>query len=132
LIVLDASAGVPLLVGNVNLADRVFEVLRPHGSVAIPEVFDLEVLNALRRMLRSGEIGRDVAEGGLASLDRMRVQRYSHQSFRRRIWELRDSVTPYDAAYVTLAADLRVPLLTLDLRLLNSPVAGKLAEIITV
>ena len=35
----------------------------------------------------------------------------------RRCWELRDTVTDYDAAYVALAEALNVPLLTADARL---------------
>ena len=38
-----------------------------------------------------------------------------------RCWELRDNVTPYDAAYVALAEALGVPLLTADARLANAP-----------
>jgi predicted nucleic acid-binding protein len=34
-----------------------------------------------------------------------------------RIWELRDNLTPYDAAYVALAEALEVPLVTADQRL---------------
>jgi predicted nucleic acid-binding protein len=34
-----------------------------------------------------------------------------------RIWELRENVTPADAAYVALAEELGAPLLTTDARL---------------
>jgi predicted nucleic acid-binding protein len=39
----------------------------------------------------------------------------------RRVWELRDNVTPYDACYVALAEALDCPLLTADVRLSNAP-----------
>jgi predicted nucleic acid-binding protein len=42
------------------------------------------------------------------------VTRYPHDVFLRRIWELRASVTAYDAAYLALAEALDVPLLTRD------------------
>jgi predicted nucleic acid-binding protein len=35
----------------------------------------------------------------------------------RRVWELRENVTSYDAAYVALAEALEAPLLTADARL---------------
>jgi predicted nucleic acid-binding protein len=34
-----------------------------------------------------------------------------------RMWELRDNVTPYDAAYVALAERLDSPVLTCDVRM---------------
>ena len=38
----------------------------------------------------------------------------------QRIWELRHSITPYDAAYVALAERLRVPPVTCDAKLAGS------------
>ena len=38
-----------------------------------------------------------------------------------RIWELRDSVSAYDAAYVALAETLSAPLMTTDTRLARAP-----------
>ena len=38
-----------------------------------------------------------------------------------RIWELRENVTPYDAAYVALAEDLGGTLVTADARLGRAP-----------
>ena len=39
----------------------------------------------------------------------------------RRIWELRENLTGYDATYVALAEYLESPLLTADARLGNAP-----------
>jgi predicted nucleic acid-binding protein len=39
----------------------------------------------------------------------------------RRVWELRDNLTPYDAAYVAVAETLGCPLLTADGRLGRAP-----------
>jgi predicted nucleic acid-binding protein len=38
-----------------------------------------------------------------------------------RIWELRQNLTAYDAAYIALAEALRAPLLTRDRRLASAP-----------
>ena len=38
-----------------------------------------------------------------------------------RMWELRDNVTPYDAAYVAVAEELDLALLTGDARVANAP-----------
>lgn len=47
----------------------------------------------------------------------MRLTRYPHEPFIRRIWELRENVSAYDAAYVALAETLEAPLVTTDRRL---------------
>jgi predicted nucleic acid-binding protein len=39
----------------------------------------------------------------------------------RRIWELRDNLTPHDAAYVALAEALDATLLTADARSSHAP-----------
>ena len=45
------------------------------------------------------------------------IMRFAHDALFRRIWELRDNFTAYDAAYVALAEGLKIPLITLDARL---------------
>jgi len=45
------------------------------------------------------------------------IARVSHTPFLSRIWDLRDNVSPYDAAYVALAEVMDAPLLTADARL---------------
>jgi predicted nucleic acid-binding protein len=39
---------------------------------------------------------------------------------RRRCWELRDNLTVYDAAYVALAEELELVLLTADIRMADA------------
>ena len=48
------------------------------------------------------------------------MQRYSHEPFLDRIWQLRDTVTAYDAVYVALAEALSTVLVTGDRRLVGS------------
>ena len=55
------------------------------------------------------------------------IQRYPHDFLLPRIWELRTTLTAYDAAYVALAEALDTPLLTRDRRLTNA--AGVRARI---
>ena len=49
------------------------------------------------------------------------VDRYPHEPFLARIWELRANVSPYDAVYVTLAETLSTVLVTGDRRLAGAP-----------
>ena len=59
------------------------------------------------------------AEANAAHDDLMQLnmELFPFDPFADRIWELRHSVTSYDAGYVALAEALRLPLATLDGRL---------------
>jgi predicted nucleic acid-binding protein len=89
--------------------------------LAAPQVVDLEVVIALRRLLHRGELSLTAAERALGRLQRLRIERHTHPPLLPRIWGLRTNVTPHDAAYVALAEALGVPLLTADARLANAP-----------
>jgi predicted nucleic acid-binding protein len=56
------------------------------------------------------------------------IARVGHRSLLPRVWELRDVLTAYDAAYVALAEALGVPLLTCDGRLGRA--SGHSAEVL--
>jgi predicted nucleic acid-binding protein len=60
------------------------------------------------------------AEQALADLDGLRIVRHPHQPYVPRIWQLRDSLTAYDAAYVALAEALEAPLITRDGRMASA------------
>ena len=51
------------------------------------------------------------------ALQSLRAVRYPHAALLDRIWELRENLTAYDAAYVSLAETLGAPLVTTDARL---------------
>jgi predicted nucleic acid-binding protein len=53
----------------------------------------------------------------LADFGELDVFRYPHDPLLTRVWQLRDSLTAYDASYVALAEALDAPLLTSDTRL---------------
>lgn len=57
----------------------------------------------------------------LADLAELPMKRTSHRPLLSRCWELRQTVTVYDAAYVALAELLQVTLLTADGRLSRAP-----------
>ncbi len=62
------------------------------------------------------------AEANAAHEDLMdlNIEVYSFEPFAERIWELRHNVTTYDACYVAVAEALRLPLATLDQRLVKA------------
>ncbi len=93
---------------------------QPGETFHAPHLLDLEVAQVLRRQLRVGALDESRGRRALDDLRALRIARYAHDIFLHRIWQLRDSVTAYDAAYLALAEALAAPLLTLDVRLSRS------------
>ena len=54
---------------------------------------------------------------------------WAHDALALRIWELRQNLTAYDAAYIALAEALGAPLLTRDKRLASAPGIRALVEV---
>ena len=86
-----------------------------------PELIDLEVASTWRRALRAGRLSNERALRALADLAALPLARAPHRPLMARIWELRDNLTLYDAAYVALAEALEARLLTADRRLARAP-----------
>lgn len=120
MIVVDASTVVDLLLGTTvapRLADR---ILVPGVSLHAPQLLDVEVLQAVRRYTLAGEISARRGGEALTDLLDLPIHRHPHDFLLPRIWDLRRSVTAYDAAYVALAEALDAPLLTRDGKLARS------------
>ncbi len=86
-------------------------------SLHAPHVFDLEVISGARQAVLRGFVAQRRAEEAVERLGDLRVTRYPVVHLLGRIWELRKTLTPYDAAYVALAEALALPVVTTDLRL---------------
>ena len=95
---------------------------RLRGEVlAAPELIDPEVLSVLRRSVTAGETTAQRGEEAVADLIGFPLRRAPHRSLLRRCWELRHTLTSYDACYVALAERLDVTLLTADGRVARAP-----------
>lgn len=79
-----------------------------------PHLLDLEVMSVIRRAARAGQIDQRRAGLALRDLSELQITRYPHVEFAPRIWELRDNVTVYDAAYIALAENLGCVFVTAD------------------
>jgi predicted nucleic acid-binding protein len=120
LIVVDASALLELLLGTPR-ADRIASfALAPEERLHAPHLLDIEIARALRRLVQLAEITTARAQQALDDQAALVVDRHSHQDLLPRIWQLRESITAYDAAYVALAEALDAPLLTCDAKLARS------------
>jgi predicted nucleic acid-binding protein len=118
-IVVDASVLAVALADDDADGDRVRVRLRGQ-RLSAPELIDLEVLSVFRRMHASGHLDRRRADLAVTDLIATPIDRAPHHSLIPRCWELRDSMTPYDAAYVALAEAFDATLVTADRRLPRS------------
>jgi len=120
MIVVDASAIVEILL--VSPVGRRLErrVLAPGQTLHAPHLVDVEVAHVLRRYYLAGAISAERGREALEDLADLPLMRHRHELSLWRIWELRDNLTAYDAAYVALAEALGAPLVTRDAALVRS------------
>ncbi len=117
MIVADASAVLELLLGT-DAAPRVAaRLLDASETLHAPHLLDVEVTQVLRRYAISGGLDARRGERALADLLDLPLRRHPHTVLLRRAWELRRSISAYDAVYVALAEALGAPLVTRDARL---------------
>jgi len=129
-IVLDASALVELILNTPAghlVAERIAD---PIESLHVPHLADVEVVQALRRYVREGQLDTKAAAQALHDFRELDLQRHAHEPLLDRVWELRKNLTAYDAVYVGLAEVLDAALLTCDRPLSRTP--GLTARIVLV
>jgi len=124
--VVDASALVHYLLES-DIGRRVEHRLRGSRLLDVPHVVDLEVASAFRRLDAAGIVSSRRAQQALEDLLGLPLKRYPARVLLPRVWELRRTLTAYDASYVALAEALSAPLVTSDGRLARSH--GHRAEI---
>lgn len=127
MIVIDASLLLHILF-DASLDQGVMRRTQEAGDLVAPHLVDQEVLHAIRRQLLLGRIDQDRAGVALSDFEAFTIDRQPVHRLNWRIWELRNNLTPYDAAYVALAELLDIPLFTRDSRIARA--AGHRAEII--
>lgn len=127
-IVVDASALVFLMVDAAGFGEWVADEIRGK-QVFASEMVHYEVANQLRVHQRRKKIDATTANLAFQDLLAMDLRTEPFSVLANRIWELRGSVTAYDASYVALAEWRRIPFLTADLKLAKSP--GPRCEFVT-
>jgi predicted nucleic acid-binding protein len=117
LIVLDASAAIDWLIQSAAGQQIEKRIYSRSETLHAPHLLDIEVTQVLRRLARENTISDQRAENAIHDLLRIRVVRYPHIFLVPRIWEHRNNLSPYDAAYIALAEQLGATLITRDARL---------------
>lgn len=117
MIVLDASAAIELVLQTPRAERLAARALDPAERIHAPHLIDVEVAQVLRRLVHAKELTAARAGLALADLAELVIERHPHRPFLGRIWNLRTSLSAYDAAYVALSEALSAPMLTCDERL---------------
>lgn len=121
MIVVDASALLELLL-QTELGARVeARLFRDDDELHAPHLVDVEIVQGLRRLVRTGELASGRAEEAIADLTDLDLHRHAHLDLLGRAWKLRDNITAYDAMYVVLAEAIEAPLVTCDGPLAKAP-----------
>lgn len=126
MIVVDASVLAPAL-GDDGVDGAAARGRLTGQALAAPELVDLETVSVIRALARIGKISPARASRAVADLAEIPLARAPHRHLIGRCWQLRENLTPYDAAYVALAELLGASLVTADERL--SRAAGIRCEV---
>lgn len=119
MIVVDSSAVIDALTGLAG-TDELRAYLATEELHA-PSLVDFEVVSALRGLTLGGVLSATRAHDLLSDFEDLPIQRWPFaDALRRRAFQMRNNVSAYAAAYVTLAEALDCPVLTKDARLSRS------------
>ena len=127
-VVIDSSVLIAALVDSGPQGEWAEGVLASNALHA-PELIRAEATNILRRLERAKQITTAEANAAHEDLMQLNLELFAFDPFAERIWELRYTVTSYDAWYVAVAETLRLPLATLDRKL--SKASGIACELLT-
>lgn len=114
ILILDASVVIDLLLHREPFYDRIKLHILSADYLAAPHLLDIEVAQVLRRFVLRGEISSQRAEAAIEDLQDFSIERYPHTRLLRRVFDLRNRLTAYDALYLALAEALNAELLTRD------------------
>ncbi len=117
LAVVDASIMVAFYAAEDPRRDTVVARLAVGDALFAPAHLDAEIVSALRGLSRPNPRLAATVPTALRHLEGFPVRRMPLAPLLQRIWELRENLTAYDAAYVTLAERLDSPLITCDRKL---------------
>lgn len=119
-VVIDASVAFAGAVRGGRDSQWAREILNRDDLIA-PELLLVEVASVARKAVNRGALPAAYAKTLVEGLGGMLSALIPHSPLMPRIWQLRENLTSYDAAYVALAEALDVPLATLDRNVSRAP-----------
>lgn len=131
LAVVDASVLAAFYASDDPRREKTVEILSSGHALFAPAHLDVEVVSALRGMARGNRALTEIVPGALGHLAGFPIRRMPISPLLNRIWQLRENITPYDAAYVALAEQLGGPVITCDAKLAGSSGAQCRFDLIT-
>jgi predicted nucleic acid-binding protein len=120
MIVVDASVTVDALTDDGDVGGRARAALAKDSHWAAPEHLQVEVTSGIRGRWLGGKLTTQRADDAVRTLGSLTINYVSWYELADRVWELRNNFTPYDAAYVALAEQRGVVLVTSDPKLADS------------
>lgn len=121
MLVLDASVVAEMVFASEAGRRLAGQILSSRESLHAPHLLDAEVAQVVRRHWLAGAVSPERGAEMLSDLSALRIRRHIHTPLLARVWELRGTLTAYDALYVALAEALDAELLTRDRRLASAP-----------
>lgn len=124
MIVVDASVLATMLAYTDQRGRKARATLSRDTRWAAPEHWKAEVFSAIRGLALGGQITDERATWALDRMPKLGMDHVSLDVLLSRMWRMRETISGYDAAYVALAAQRELTLLTSDQLTLLVPFAG--------
>jgi predicted nucleic acid-binding protein len=116
-IVVDASVLATALVYADERGQKARAVMVRDPEWAAPEHWKVEVFSVLRGLILGGKISPTIAERVLARIPRLAIDHVSLDPLLPAMWQIRGTISGYDAAYVALAEARDLTLVTANVTL---------------
>lgn len=131
MIVVDASVLANMMAYTDQRGRKARAALSRDTRWAAPEHWKAEVFSAIRGLALGGKITEDRAVWALDRLPRLGMDHVSLDGLVSRMWGMHASISGYDAAYVALAEQRRLTLVTSDARLARAATAHCRVELVS-
>jgi predicted nucleic acid-binding protein len=130
-IVVDASVLTSALIYGDQRGKAARRVLARDPEWAAPEHWLIEVFSAVRELSLGGKIDSDVAKRAVGRLPHLGIDHVKVAGLLSFMWQVKDRIGAYDAAYVALAAARNLTLVTADARLARAATGHCAVELAT-